>query len=261
MQDRSAPAAANDSVTALAELAGGFIHELKNHLGTLGLNLQLLAEDFQDAPSTRERRALTRVQKLQSECQRLVEVANDFLRFARIHELELRPSNVDKILEEMIDFFSPTAKAGKIEIRPFISADLPPVLLDRELFKQALLNLLLNAEQAMPGGGELTILAIPESRARSAERGVRGVERPDSAPPRALRASHVSISFIDTGKGMEPEVLPKIFKPFFTTRAQGSGLGLPTVKKIVEAHGGTIEVQSEPGKGTKFTIRLPACED
>src|ERR1700682_2125696 len=90
-----------EAYTELAELAGGFIHEIKNHLSTLSLNLQLLAEDFQEPETQRERRALQRVQRLQSECQRLVEVSNDFLRFARIKELNLEAADLDKVLEEM----------------------------------------------------------------------------------------------------------------------------------------------------------------
>src|SRR3954452_11189740 len=98
----------------LAELAGGFIHEIKNHLSTLGLNLQLLAEDFQEPQSHRERRALERVQRLQGECQRLVEVSNDFLRFARVQDLQLAPSRLAGVIEEMIDFFGPTARQVRI---------------------------------------------------------------------------------------------------------------------------------------------------
>src|SRR5262245_23750295 len=229
----------NDQYAVLAELAGGFIHEIKNHLSTLGLNLQLLGEDLQNAETQRERRALTRIQKLQGECERLVQIANDFLRFARIRDLEKRPTDLGKVLDEMVDFFAPTARATSIEIKNYVSADLPQVLLDRDLFRQALLNLMLNAEQAMPAGGELTILAVPES--------VQSVKC-------------VCLSLIDTGKGIPPEVMPKIFKPFFSTRAGGTGLGLPTTRKIVEAHGGTIEVQSEVDRGTKFTIRLPVPE-
>src|SRR5947209_12409848 len=96
---------ANEQVTELAELAGGFINEIKNHLGTLGLNLQLLAEDFQDPQSQRERRALERVNRLQHECQRLVDVSNDFLRFARAQQLRLEPTRLGDVVEEMIDFF------------------------------------------------------------------------------------------------------------------------------------------------------------
>src|SRR3977135_1622810 len=91
-----------DYYAALAELAGGFIHEIKNHLNTLNLNLQLLGEDFANPENQRERRALTRVQKLQGECQRLVDLSNDFLQFARIKEVPLEPSDLGKLVEEMI---------------------------------------------------------------------------------------------------------------------------------------------------------------
>jgi two-component system, NtrC family, sensor histidine kinase HydH len=244
----------SDQYAVLAELAGGFIHEIKNHLSTLGLNLQLLAEDFQDAETHRERRAHTRVQKLQTECERLVQIANDFLRFARIKDLARKPTDLGKVIEEMLDFFAPTARAAGVEIQTFISGDLPPVPLDHDLFKQALLNLMLNAEQAMPQGGELTIQAAPEPACEGAE------DAAPAATPILARPRFICLSLIDTGKGMSAEVIAKIFKPFFSTRPGGSGLGLPTTRKIVEAHGGVIDVQSEPGHGTKFTIRLPMSE-
>jgi two-component system, NtrC family, sensor histidine kinase HydH len=219
-----------------AELAGGFIHEIKNHLSTLGLNLQLLAEDFQEPQNQRERRALGRVQKLQAECLRLVGVSNDFLRFARIKELNLESANLGKVVMEIIDFFTPTAQAAKIDIKSYVPPDLPAVLIDQELFQQTLLNLMLNAEQAMPEGGEITLQAAVEN-------GVNPL---------------VCLSVIDTGKGMDADVQSKIFQPFFSTKPGGTGLGLATARKIIESHHGTIDVQSEVGKGTKFTIRLPA---
>jgi two-component system, NtrC family, sensor histidine kinase HydH len=111
------------------------------------------------------------------------------------------------------------------------------VRLDRDLFKQALLNLLLNAKQAMSQGGELTILTELECA--------------------GLHPSHIRLRLIDNGNGMSPDVLAKVFRPFFSTKPGGSGLGLPTSRKIVEAHGGTIDAESEVGRGTKFTIRLP----
>src|SRR5271154_1098195 len=230
----SAATSSTDDYAALAELAGGFIHEIKNHLSTLNLNLQLLAEDFENPETQRERRALTRVQRLQGECQRLVDLSNAFLQFARIKEVPLEPGDLRKLVEEMIDFFTPTARAANIDIKTFLPADLPALRLNKELFRQALLNLMLNAVQAMPQGGELTIQAAAEN-------------------------NHVLLGLIDTGAGIAPELLPKIFRPFFSTKSKGggSGLGLPTTKKIIEAHRGAIDVQSELGKGTKFTIRLP----
>jgi signal transduction histidine kinase len=216
----------------LAELAGGFIHEIKNHLSTLGLNLQLLSEDFQDPQSQRERRAFERTQRLQTECQRLVDLSNDFLRFARVKDLELAPTSLATVMEEMVDFFGPMARQANIEIKCYLPVDLPAVLLNQDLFKQALLNLLLNAAQAMPQGGELTIQATQD-------------------------AGEVCLSLIDTGVGMGPEVLGRLFRPFFSTKPGGTGLGLATTQRIIRAHGGRLSVESAVGKGTKFTVRLP----
>lgn len=221
-----------EQYSELAELAGRLIHEIKNHLGTLGLNLQMLLEDLENPETPRERRASQRAHKLQHECRHLLDLSNDFLRFIRSQDLTLVPSDLKDVVDDLLDFFGPSARQGQIEIRTFLSADLPPVMLDAELFKQAMLNLILNAQQAMPQGGELTI------QGESAD-------------------DEVRLSFIDTGAGMNPEVQAQIFRPFFSTRAGGSGLGLPTTRKIVEAHGGRIEAQSEPGRGTKFTIVLP----
>jgi signal transduction histidine kinase len=229
----------SEQYAELAELAGGFIHEIKNHLSTLGLNLQLLADDFAEPQNPRERRAVTRIQKLQGECQRVVEVSNNFLRFARAQELKTRPTALNQLIEELLDFFAPAAQQAGIEIRSFVSADLPRVSVDQELIKQALLNLMLNAQQAMPSGGQLTMQATNE---------------PDPPP------GSIVLTLIDTGAGMTPEVLGKIFRPFFSTRPGGTGLGLATTRKIIRAHGGSIDVQSEAGRGTKFSIRLP-CPD
>ena len=218
-----------------AELAAGFIHEIKNHLGTLSLNLQLLAEDFETAETPRERRALERVSRLSGECRKLVELSNDFLRFARLRELNTRSATLDEVVSRMIDFLAPTARQRNVEINWFPAPDLPPVRLDCDLFEQALLNLLLNAEQAMPDGGTLALIGRSEG-------------------------GRVFLDVIDTGVGIPPEAMTKLFRPFHTTKPDGSGLGLATTRKIVLAHGGTIDVQSEPGRGTKFTIRLPAAE-
>jgi signal transduction histidine kinase len=228
---------ANEPYAELAELAGSFIHEIKNHLSTLGLNLQLLAEDLQEPQTQRERRALPRVQRLQGECQRLVDLSNDFLRFARIKDLELRPTDLRKTLEEMIDFFGPTARSANIDIKLYLPADLPQVMLHRETFEQALLNLMLNAQQAMPQGGELTIQAAL-------------VDNP---------CEKVCLDLIDTGQGMAAEVVAKVFEPFYSTKQGGTGLGLPTSRRIIEAHDGSITAQSEVGRGTKFTLTLRAA--
>ena len=169
----------------------------------------------------------------QGECHRLVEVSNDFLRFARVQTLDLSPADLSEVVEEIVDFFSPTARQAHIKINAYVPSDLPVVLLDRDMFKQALLNIMLNAEQAMPQGGELTVQA-------SAQNG------------------EVILNLIDTGNGISADHLAKIFRPFFSTKPGGTGLGLPTTRKIIAAHGGAIRVQSDIGRGTQFSIHLPA---
>ena len=231
MSDSTPPSLAQ--YTELAELAGGFIHDIKNHVGTLSLNLQLLAEDFENPENQRERRALERIMRLSDECSRLADLANDFLRFARVQELQREPTPLAEVVERMIEFLTPTARQRGIAINWYPAHDLPPIQLDRDLFDQALLNILLNAEQAMPDGGTLTLIGRRENGC-------------------------ACLDVIDTGCGMTPEILAKVFRPFHTTKANGNGLGLPTARKVILAHGGTIEVQSEPDRGTKVSIRIPA---
>jgi D-alanine transaminase len=220
--------------TELAELAGGFIHDLKNSFSTLSLQLQLLSEDFADPQNPKERRAVDRVNRLQGECQRLVDISNDFLRYARVKDLERTPTDLLVLVDEMVDFFAPVAKTANIEVKSYVPTGLPSVLLDVPLFKQAMLNLLLNAQQAMPEGGTITLQASAD-------------------------AHEVTLQVIDTGKGMPPEVAERAFRPFYSTRPGGAGLGLPTTRKVVLAHGGDLSVESEQGKGTRFTLRLPVA--
>lgn len=216
----------------LAESAGAFVHEIKNHLNTLSLNLQLLAEDFENATTPAERKTQARVAKLNAECRRLVDLSNDFLRFTRTGELNRKPTDLSELVARMVDFLTPTARLANVEIHCFTPSDLPLVPLDGELFEKVLLNLMLNAEDAMPEGGTLTLQA-------------------------KLSGDAVELYVIDTGIGMTPELAAKVFLPFVTTKTDGTGLGLATARKIVHAHGGTIAVESEPNRGTRFTIRLP----
>jgi two-component system, NtrC family, sensor histidine kinase HydH len=216
----------------LAETTGGFIHDMKNHLGTVLLNLQLLAEDFENPETQRERRAVERIQLSMSECQRLVDLSNDFLRYARVEELHCEPTAIDDIVGRMVDFIAPTARQQNVLVNWYPAPDLPKVSIDREMFEKVLLNLMLNAEDAMPNGGTLTL------QARTAN-------------------DRVELEVIDTGIGISPEGLAKLFRPFHTTKSQGNGLGLATARKIILAHQGNISVQSALGRGTKITIDLP----
>jgi len=222
-----------DQYTEIARLAGGLAHEIKNPLSTIRLNMELLAEDFsQDPDNPLFRRALNKVKIVQRECQRLQDLLDDFLNFAKVRKLNLEPTNLNQQVRQLLHFFQPKAKESNIEVIDYLASDLPMVLLDRQAFDGAMLNLLLNAQQAMPNGGQLVV------RTSGTRDGV-------------------ALDLIDTGCGMDAETQARIFDAFFSTKRGGTGLGLPTARKIIEAHGGQIRVQSEPGRGTQFTITLP----
>ena len=218
--------------TEIAALAGGLAHEIKNPLSTIRLNMELLAEDFVDCESAREKRAAAKIAIVERECLRLQNLLDDFLNFAKVRPVRLEPTDLNDQIEKLVEFFRPQAKEIGIEVVCYLDPDLPSVVLDREAFHGALLNLVLNAQQAMPGGGQLVV------RTRTSTSGV-------------------AVDLIDTGCGIDHKTCAHIFDAFFSTKPGGSGLGLPTTRKIVEAHGGSILVQSEPGRGTQFTIELP----
>ncbi len=215
----------------IAQLAGGLAHEIRNPLSTMSLNLDLLAEDFQEPENPRERRILTKIDRIRRETQRLQSILEDFLRFALVQDLRFERADLNALVDDLRDFCEPQAATQGIVIRTHYADDLPPVWLDVDLFKQALLNLILNAEHALPDGGELILTTRREN-------------------------AWCVLDVTDTGCGMTEEVLSRVFDAFYSTRHGGSGLGLPTTRKIVEAHGGTIGVRSVPGKGSQFTVRL-----
>lgn len=218
--------------TEIAQLAGGLAHEIRNPLSTMRMNLDLLAEEFSDAESPRDRRIVQKIDRVRKESHRLQAILEDFLRFATVQELRTQPTDLNPVIDEIRDFCEGQAVAQGIVTRTSFDPALPPVPLDVDLFKQALLNLILNAQHAMPDGGELIL------RTR-------------------LEAHAAVLEVTDTGVGIPPEAQPRVFDAFYSTRPGGSGLGLPTTRKIIEAHGGSITLESEPGKGTRFTVHLP----
>ncbi len=219
--------------TELATLAGGLAHEIRNPLSTIGMNLELLAEELENDDSQRARRMIRRIGNLQGECRNLEDVLNAFLQFARAGELHLSEGNLNTIVTDYVDFLQPQANSMEVELRPHLDSDLPVVMLDKSLMRQALVNLCRNAIEAMPEGGSIDLLT-------------------------RTRGDDVALEIIDTGKGMDEKTRSQMFQAFFSTRSGGSGLGLPTVRKIIEAHHGRISCESDVGKGTRFTIILPA---
>lgn len=219
----------------IAQLAGGLAHEVRNPLSTMRLNLDLLAEDFQGAETSRDRRALQKIERVRKESHRLQEIVENFLQFARVREVALQPADLNAVVDEMRDFCEPQAACHGIVVRTHYAPDLSVVSMNPDLFKQAILNLILNAQHAMPQGGELLLTTRGDG-------------------------SSVVLDVTDTGCGIPSESHTRVFEPFFSTRPGGTGLGLSYTRRIIEAHGGSIALESEPGKGSKFSIRLPVAD-
>lgn len=216
----------------LAELAGSLAHEIKNPLSVIRMNMDLLAEDFSESQAQRDKRALAKIDLVRKQCVRLENLLNDFLRFARLRDLDLHAGNLNEQINRVLDLFEPQAHELGVEIKRYLDADLPSVLLEPQTIQAAIVNLIKNALEAMPQGGQLV------------------------ARTRATRFG-IAFDLIDTGCGMDEKTAIHMFDAFFSTKNGGSGLGLPTARKIIEAHGGRIDVQSEIGRGTKFTIEFP----
>ncbi len=219
----------------LGALAGGLAHEIRNPLSTMKVTLQLLREDLDRGGDEARERAARRVNSLEQAVRRLEDIVNDFLNFARGFELTLEPANLNSLINDVVVFVEPEAQRHGVRIRTAYAEDLPPVRVDRKYLQQALLNLLLNARQAIEGTGRPGEVFVTTHR----------------------RGERVVIVVTDTGPGIADDVRPRIFDVYFSTKKGGTGLGLPTCRRIVEEHGGALAVESELGKGTSFTIELP----
>ncbi len=255
-----------ERLAELGAMTGGLAHEIKNPLSTIGLNAQLIAEgvaELKGGPGDDEvkPRLINRVGALRRETERLRGILQDFLEYAGSIRLEKRPTELNAMVIELVDFLTPEAERAGVRLRADLgggqaSGGGVSAPVDTRLLKQALLNLLLNAIQAIknaPGAdgapfkGEVILRTSIEQR-RSAGGPVK------SAP------SMAAVRVIDTGPGIPPETLARIFQPYFTTKSGGTGLGLPTARRLIEEHGGTLTVESAVGRGTTFTALLPLVD-
>ncbi|MDX2131059.1 MAG: ATP-binding protein [Planctomycetota bacterium] len=244
-----------ERLAELGAMTSGLAHEIKNPLSTIGLNAQLLGEaieglpDGRPVPADERQRLVRRVTSLRREVERLRGILTDFLSYAGEVRPDLARADLNGVVEELADFFQPQALQQAVRLRTDLSPGEVWATIDVQLVKQAVLNLMLNAVQAMTrgGGGDGAQAAVRELIIRT--------ERTREGPSWRARV-HV----IDTGPGIAPEVLGRLFTPYFTTKAGGSGLGLATSRRLIEAQGGRIDVHTEPGKGTDFTVTLPGAE-
>jgi len=219
----------SERLAALGRITAGVAHEVKNPLNSMRLWLENLKESL---PKEKDSAPQQAVQVLDKEIDRLDAVVKRFLDFTRPMDVRLEATQLSELLKEVLELARPQLQKSNIQLAQLLPIDVPPVYVDRALLKQAVLNLVLNAAEAMPNGGQLRLVL-------------------------SRRGEMAEISVGDTGKGIPVENRQKIFQLFFTTRPGGSGIGLASTFRIVQLHNGSIDFTSEVGRGTTFRIELP----
>lgn len=222
----------SESLASMTTMAAGIAHEIKNPLAAMKIHLHLMRKTLKTKGSIDSDGAERYLSVLDEEIDHLNKIAVDFLFAVRPMNIELRLGSIESVVNDLITFLSPEADEKNIEVVSDVEKFLPRIEMDSRYLRQSLLNIVENAFAAMPGGGRLTISV-------------------------KLDGNFEIITIKDTGTGIDEDHLSKIFEPYFTTKASGTGLGLTVVYKVIKEHRGDIFVASEPGKGTVFTIKLP----
>jgi two-component system, sporulation sensor kinase E len=222
----------SERLNALTLLAAGVAHEIGNPLNSLNIHLQLIEREARKLDGAKGAELQESVEVARAEINRLDSIISQFLRAIRPTRPQLRPENINSIVEEAVRFFALEIKDRDIVVEQELRSDLPLLELDRDQMKQAFYNVIKNSFEAMKSRGILRI-------------------RTD------MDESHVIVRFTDTGGGISAENLSRVFEPYFTTKTSGTGLGLLIVRRIVREHGGELSVESSEGKGLTLTIRLP----
>jgi two-component system, sporulation sensor kinase E len=222
----------SERLNALTLLAAGVAHEIGNPLNSLHIHLQLMERRVQELHDGAKTELEHSIEVARSEVNRLDSIVTQFLKAIRPSRPQLRPENVNIIVEEAVRFFTPELQDREIVVEQELRSDLPLLQLDRDQMKQAFYNVFKNSLEAVHRRGALRI-------------------RTD------LDDTHVIIQFVDSGGGMSAENLSRVFEPYFTTKPSGTGLGLLIVRRIVREHGGELSIESSEGKGLTVTIRLP----
>ncbi len=222
----------SERFNALTLLAAGLAHEIGNPLNSLHIHLQLMERSVQNLSDGAKTELQQSIDIARSEVNRLDSIVTQFLRAIRPSRPQLRPENINTIVEEAVRFFRPEIQDRDIIVEQELRSDLPLLQLDRDQMKQAFYNVIKNSLEAMKRRGTLRIRT----------------DRDDT---------HVLITFVDTGGGVSVRNLSRVFEPYFTTKPSGTGLGLLIVRRIVREHGGELSIESSQDKGLTLTIRLP----
>src|SRR5437763_10821227 len=222
----------SERLNALRLLAAGVAHEIGNPLNSLHIHLQLMERSVEKLHDGEKAELEQSIDVARSEVNRLDSIVTQFLKAIRPSRPQLRPENVNTIVEEAVRFFAPELQDREIAVEQELRSDLPLLQLDRDQMKQAFYNVIKNSVEAMHRHGTLRIRTN-------------------------LADTHVIVRFVDTGGGMSEENLSRVFEPSFTTKPTGSGLGLLIVRRTVREHGGELSIESSQGRGLTLTIRLP----
>ncbi len=222
----------SERFNALTLLAAGVAHEIGNPLNSLNIHLQLIEREARQLDGAKRAELQESVEVARAEVNRLDSIITQFLRAIRPTRPQLKPENINSIVEEAVRFLAPEIKDRDIVVEQELRSDLPLLELDRDQMKQAFYNVIKNSFEAMKSRGILRIRSDMDD-------------------------SHVIVRFTDSGGGMSAENLSRVFEPYFTTKTSGTGLGLLIVRRIVREHGGELSIESSAGKSLTVTIRLP----
>jgi hypothetical protein len=216
----------------IGKMAAKVAHEIRNPLSSISLNAELLEDELgsYSCVSTDEASAL--LKSIISEVDRVTALTEEYLQFSRLPHIKLAPSHLIEVLEEVLEFLRRELIQNRITVQFDVNKNIPEMLFDRDQLRRVFLNIIRNAMDAMPKGGELKIWTDERDR-------------------------HLVVHIADTGAGIPEETIDKIFAPFFTTKDFGTGLGLAIVQQIIDEHGGQISCRSKLGEGTTFSIALP----
>ena len=221
-----------ERLATAGKMAASFAHEIRNPLSSMRMLAQMLMRK-QDLPESKQKQSM---QYILEEIERIDVIVKGFMDFAHPAVLDSAPHNLNQVLQDVLDLMEANLNHHQISLIKKFAPDLPPISLDRDKLKQAFMNIVLNAMDAMPEGGTLEILTLQGS-------------------------DKVRIDVVDTGVGIPPEGLNRLFEPFFTTKSQGTGLGLANAKRVLEQHGGDIRSKSVVGQGTTMSLWLPLSSD
>jgi signal transduction histidine kinase len=243
----------SERLAAIGQMSAKVSHEVRNPLSSISLNAELLEDELHALPEDRQNEAANLLTAIRSQVDVLSEVTEEYLRFARLPKPKFEQAALALVIEDLSRFIREELRSRGIDLVVSVSNGLPAVRLDPGQIRQALLNLIRNAADAMPEGGTITLCvnAISNFELRMSN---------SEIPPASAGQSAMVIEVRDTGVGISAENVGKIFEPFFTTKEGGTGLGLAIARQIVVDHGGSLTCESSPGVGTTFRLVLPVFE-